>query len=44
MAANMSGHDDFSTLFELLPVGAYRTNAQGQQVRANRAMVRLFGA
>jgi PAS domain S-box-containing protein len=43
MAANMSGHDDFSTLFELLPVGAYRTNAQGQQVRANRAMVRLFG-
>ncbi len=39
----MSGHDDFSTLFELLPIGAYRTNAQGHQVRANRAMVRLFG-
>ncbi len=39
----MSGHDDFSTLFELLPVGAYRASAQGRQVRANRAMVRLFG-
>ncbi|MEO7547986.1 MAG: PAS-domain containing protein [Ramlibacter sp.] len=35
--------DDFSTLFELLPIGAYRTDVHGVQVRANRAMVALFG-
>ncbi len=34
---------DFSTLFELLPIGAYRTDAQSRQVRANRAMVKIFG-
>ncbi len=42
MAATMS-RDDFSTLFELLPIGAYRTDPHGVQVRANRAMVALFG-
>lgn len=35
--------DDFSTLFELLPVGAYRTASSGRQMRANLAMVRIFG-
>jgi len=35
--------DDFSTLFELLPIGAYRSDPSGVQVRANRAMVALFG-
>ncbi len=39
----MSSEHDFSTLFELLPIGAYRTDAQGRQVRANRAMAQLFG-
>ncbi|WP_298930033.1 PAS-domain containing protein [uncultured Ramlibacter sp.] len=38
----MAQHD-FSTLFELLPIGAYRTDANGVQLRANRAMVQLFG-
>ncbi|RYF39949.1 MAG: PAS domain S-box protein, partial [Comamonadaceae bacterium] len=35
--------DDFSTLFELLPIGAYRTDVNGVQLRANPAMVALFG-
>jgi len=35
--------DNFSTLFELLPIGAYRSDPSGVQVRANRAMVALFG-
>ncbi len=35
--------DNFSTLFELLPIGAYRSDPSGVQVRANRAMVMLFG-
>ncbi|MEO5669120.1 MAG: PAS domain S-box protein, partial [Ramlibacter sp.] len=39
----MTWNDNFSTLFELLPVGAYRTDATSRQVRANRAMVRIFG-
>src|SRR6185369_8033195 len=39
----MTWSDNFSTLFELLPVGAYRTDATSRQVRANRAMVRIFG-
>ncbi len=39
----MTWSDNFSTLFELLPVGAYRTDARSRQVRANRAMVRIFG-
>lgn len=35
--------DDFSTLFELLPIGVYRTDAGSKQLRANKAMVRIFG-
>ncbi|MEO5733457.1 MAG: PAS domain-containing protein [Rubrivivax sp.] len=35
--------DDFSTLFEFLPIGAYRVSAQGRQLRANPALVRLNG-
>ena len=42
MASPMN-RDDFSTLFELLPIGAYRSDPSGVQVRANRAMVALFG-
>ena len=34
---------DFSTLFELLPIGAYRSSADGRQLRANAALVRLNG-
>ncbi len=39
----MPWDDNFSTLFELLPIGAYRTDAQNRQLRANRAMVRILG-
>ena len=39
----MPFENDFSTLFELLPIGAYRTDAQNRQTRANRAMVKIFG-
>jgi PAS domain-containing protein len=39
----MTGADDFSTLFELLPIGAYRTDAGSRQLRANKAMVRIYG-
>ena len=39
----MPWNDNFSSLFELLPIGAYRTDARSRQVRANRAMVRIFG-
>ncbi|MEP6790344.1 MAG: response regulator, partial [Ramlibacter sp.] len=39
----MTWHDNFLTLFELLPIGAYRTDATSRQVRANEAMVRIFG-
>jgi PAS domain S-box-containing protein len=39
----MAAGDDFSTLFELLTIGAYRTDATSRQFRANRAMVRIFG-
>ena len=38
----MSGQD-FSTLFELLPIGAYRSSPDGRQLRANAALVRLNG-
>ncbi|MEO7938275.1 MAG: hypothetical protein ABIR55_06595, partial [Burkholderiaceae bacterium] len=38
----MSEHD-FSTLFDLLPIGAYRSTADGRQLRANAALVRLNG-
>ncbi len=34
---------DFSTLFELLPIGAYRSSPDGKQLRANAALVRLNG-
>ena len=32
-----------STLFELLPIGAYRSSVSGRQLRANAALVRLNG-
>ena len=32
-----------STLFELLPIGAYRSSIEGRQLRANAALVRLNG-
>ncbi len=34
---------DGSTLFERLPIGAYRSSAAGRQLRANPALVRLNG-
>lgn len=34
---------DFSTLFEQLPIGAYRSSPDGRQLRANAALVRLNG-
>ena len=33
----------FTTLFDLLPVGAYRSTPQGTMLRANRALVRFNG-
>jgi PAS domain S-box-containing protein len=35
--------EDFSTLFEFLPIGAYRCAADGRLLRANPALVQLFG-
>ncbi len=35
--------DDFCTLFDLLPIGAYRSSPDGRQLRANPALVRLDG-
>ena len=35
--------DNFSSLFDLLPIGAYRTSPEGRQLRANQALVRLNG-
>jgi PAS domain S-box-containing protein len=35
--------DSFSTLFEFLPIGAYRSSPQGQQLRANPALARMNG-
>jgi PAS domain S-box-containing protein len=32
-----------STLFELLPIGAYRSSIEGRQLRANAVLVRLNG-
>jgi PAS domain S-box-containing protein len=32
-----------STLFELLPIGAYRSSIEGRQLRANAALVRMNG-
>jgi len=34
---------DFATLFDWLPLGAYRSSLQGRQLRANPALVRLNG-
>ena len=39
----MSVPHDFSSLFELLPIGAYRSDAHGKLVRVNKAMAQLFG-
>jgi diguanylate cyclase (GGDEF)-like protein/PAS domain S-box-containing protein len=41
-----TGHpkwDDFTSLFEFLPIGAYRSSPEGKQLRANPAQVRLNG-
>ena len=35
--------NDFSSLFEFLSIGAYRSSPGGQQLRANPALVRLNG-
>ena len=35
--------DSGSTLFDLLPIGAYRSSIDGRQLRANAALVRLNG-
>ncbi len=35
--------DNFSSLFEFLPIGAYRSSPRGPQVRANPALVALNG-
>ncbi len=34
---------DFGSLFEFLPIGAYRTGLDGVQLRANPALIRLNG-
>jgi PAS domain S-box-containing protein len=34
---------DFSTLFNFLPIGAYRSSSEGRMLRANQALVRLNG-
>ncbi len=40
---NHQSLDNFSTLFEFLPIGAYRSAPDGQQIRANPALVKLNG-
>ncbi len=35
--------DNFSSLFDLLPIGAYRSMPDGRQLRANAALVKLNG-
>jgi PAS domain S-box-containing protein len=35
--------DNFTSLFEFLPIGAYRSRPDGTQMRANPALVRLNG-
>ena len=35
--------DNFSTLFEFLPIGAYRSTPQGLQLRANPALAHMNG-
>jgi PAS domain S-box-containing protein len=39
----MSISNDFSTLFDLLPIGAYRAGAEGRQWRVNAALARIYG-
>jgi PAS domain S-box-containing protein len=34
---------DFSTLFNFLPIGAYRSSSDGHMIRANQALVELNG-
>ena len=34
---------DFASLFEFLPIGAYRSTPEGRQLRANPALVRING-
>jgi diguanylate cyclase (GGDEF)-like protein/PAS domain S-box-containing protein len=34
---------NFSTLFDLLPIGAYRSTPDGKQIRANPALVKIDG-
>jgi len=36
-------NNDFATLFDWLPLGAYRSSLEGRQLRANPALVRLNG-
>jgi PAS domain S-box-containing protein len=36
-------HDNYASLFEFSPIGAYRSSPDGQQLRANPALVRLNG-
>ena len=43
LATAMPDASDFSTLFDLLPIGAYRSSPAGKQLRANAALVRLNG-
>jgi PAS domain S-box-containing protein len=40
---NATALDDFSTLFDFLPIGAYRSTPAGTQLRANAALVSLNG-
>ncbi len=42
-AAATGGRGDTSTLFDLLPVGAYRSTPEGTMLRANAALVRFNG-
>jgi diguanylate cyclase (GGDEF)-like protein/PAS domain S-box-containing protein len=39
----VTAFDDFSTLFDLLPIGAYRSTADGRWLRANASLVALMG-
>jgi hypothetical protein len=43
MPARASVDSDFSSLFEFLPIGAYRSTPEGRQLRANTALARLNG-
>ena len=43
MAPRDDRTDDFSRLFERLPIGAYRSHPDGRQLRVNLALARLNG-